>query len=163
MSATFSGHRPGAARGAGAVVMARCGYPGEPGSVAEARIFVRSTLGLCPALGADLLDAAELLVSEIASNAVRHTRSGEDGGRFGVEVWLRDGRATVAVHDEGPRETGARTRPRVHPLSADAAAEGGRGLALVEAIAQEWSTYSAAGGRAVVFSVAPGGAGGPFA
>ncbi|MDA2812044.1 ATP-binding protein [Nocardiopsis sp. RSe5-2] len=142
------------ARGAGAVVMARCGFPGEEPYVREARAFVRSTLALCPALKDDLVDAAMLLVSEVAANAVRHTRSGEPGGRFGVEVVHRPGAVTVSVHDEGPRPDTPGDRPAVRGFSPDS--ESGRGLAMVEAISSEWHTSPMPGGRVVAFSLDPG-------
>ncbi|WP_241483196.1 ATP-binding protein [Nocardiopsis halophila] len=160
MSATLQGRPAGEfpavprARGAGAVVMARCGFPGEERYVREARGFVRSTLALCPALEEDLVEAATLLVSEVASNAVRHTRSGEPGGRFGVEVVHRPGAVTVAVHDEGPRPDAPGGRPAVGGFSPDQ--ESGRGLAMVEALAGDWHTEPMPEGRVVAFSFDPG-------
>ncbi|WP_017592696.1 ATP-binding protein [Nocardiopsis potens] len=144
------------ARGAGAVVMARCGFPGEKSHVAQARRFVRSTLGLCPAIPPEMLDTALLLVSEVASNAIRHTRSGEAGGRFGVEVHHSPGHLTVAVHDEGPRGEDPGAHPTVKRFSPDS--EGGRGLAIIDAVASEWDTEAVPGGRVVAFTLSPGGA-----
>ncbi|MFW5416630.1 ATP-binding protein [Nocardiopsis sp. CNT-189] len=167
MSATLSG-RPAQelqardfpyvprARGAGAVVMARCGFPGEKSHVAQARRFVRSTLGLCPAIPPEVLDSALLLVSEIASNAIRHTRSGEPGGRFGVEVHHSPGHLTVAVHDEGPRGDDPGAHPTVEAFSPDS--EGGRGLAIIDAVASDWNTEAVPGGRVVAFTLSPAGA-----
>jgi len=82
-------------------------------------------------------------VSELAANAVAHTASGV-GGDFTVEVIRSaDGVALVAVTDAGgPGEPSVR--------GADELAEGGRGLALVAALASRWGHHEvAAGGRTV--------------
>ncbi|WP_344101443.1 ATP-binding protein [Nocardiopsis rhodophaea] len=130
-----------------AVVVARCGFPGEECQVREARTFVQATLGLCVTPSTDLLDRALIVVSELASNAIQHTASGEDGGRFGVEVYRRPGAITIEVRDEGPRRGGPESEPHVRRGPIDAVH--GRGLAMVEALAEEWSTRRRADGRVV--------------
>ena len=75
-------------------------FPGHPDQVRQARRFVARALDGCPAA-----DDAVLGVSELASNAIQHTRSGK-GGRFqvlvwrGQENWPRPDRRLVGV---GPR------------------------------------------------------------
>ena len=117
-------------------------FAGEKRRVPEARAFVALALAGCPAR-----ETLLTCVSELAANAVSHTSSGA-GGMFTVEV-IRpaDGVAIVAVTDAGsPREPSVR--------HADALAEGGRGLALVDALASSWGHHQAIGGGRTVWAEA---------
>jgi anti-sigma regulatory factor (Ser/Thr protein kinase) len=58
-------------------------YQGLPATVREVRRDVRAILGTCPEAIADDL---EVVVSELAANAIRHSRSGADGGTYTVRV-----------------------------------------------------------------------------
>src|SRR5690242_1045303 len=92
-------------------------------AVAEARSFVTSALrrwDLEP-----LVVDAELLTSELVTNAVLHARSD-----VSVSVAVADGTAEIGVTDASADV------PR--PRSADWSAEGGRGLRLVEKVAHDW-------------------------
>jgi len=88
--------------------------------------------------------------SELCTNAIRHTRSG-DGGVFTVEVTRpRDGVACVAVTDAGsPGEPRVRPGPRRfdglldYPGDVSDLDEGGRGLSLVAALTSRWGYCSA--------------------
>ena len=117
-------------------------FPGEPRQVPEARAFVAAALAGCPAR-----ETLLTCVSELAANAVTHTASGA-GGVFTVEV-IRpaDGVALVAVTDAGGTRRPAVSRGRAHGQLA----EGGRGLALVEACSSRWGYRDAedGGGRTV--------------
>jgi anti-sigma regulatory factor (Ser/Thr protein kinase) len=75
-----------------------------------------------------LCQTAALLVSELATNAVRHSGAGE----FVVEIEFRtdEGLVWVGVTDDGP---GFPT-PRTPPVTA----EHGRGLQLVGTLADRW-------------------------
>jgi anti-sigma regulatory factor (Ser/Thr protein kinase) len=82
-----------------------------------------------------------MCVSELASNAVDHTSDG-------FEVALSDGDGTirVAVTDCEERE------PTVQPI--DPAAERGRGLIIVEAVANRWGVEAVRGrGKTVWFEL----------
>src|SRR5579862_5861841 len=68
------------------------GFPGQPPQVSQARSWVASLLPGCAPLD-DLL----LFASELASNAITHTRSGRPGGRFTVEVTWTPRTARVVV------------------------------------------------------------------
>lgn len=117
-------------------------FAGEPRRVSEARAFVARTLVGCPAR-----DTLLTCVSELAANAIAHSASGS-GGMFAVEV-IRpaDGVALIAVTDAGsPHEPSVR--------DADDLAEGGRGLALVAALASHWGHHRAAGGGRTVWAEA---------
>ena len=108
---------------------------GAPRSVSEARALVRSELG-----GSTLTEAAELAVSELATNAIAYTRSGLADGMFGVTVQrVKDG-VVICVRDGG-----ARAAPKLADL--EPGTEHGRGLLIIAALAAEWGTEAVAGGR----------------
>lgn len=90
-----------------------------------ARRFVSDTLG--PWADIDLIDAAELLVSELVTNAVVHA-----GSRVRVVIVTDPDRSDVRieVHDD------AREPPRIGSFDLDAIS--GRGLALVDAMSDRW-------------------------
>jgi serine/threonine-protein kinase RsbW len=106
--------------------------PGRPESVRTARQFTDACLPACPSVFEAMLCADELV-----TNAVEHSRSGLPGGTLTIRVitepgqWLR-----VEVEDAGPRL-------RAVPANAGPLAEHGRGLALVNVLAD--TTGQAAG------------------
>lgn len=113
-------------------------FRGRPDQVAHARQFVVSLLGARP-----VVDVAELVVSELATNAVRHSWSGLREGWFVVSVELDDpDRVRVSVTD-----LGGDTSPAVVAVSDEA--ETGRGLRLVERVAKEWGCEPTGLGRRV--------------
>jgi serine/threonine-protein kinase RsbW len=111
-------------------------FPGVPFQVGEARAFVSQVLAGCPAR-----ETLMTCVSELSTNAIEHTASG-DGGFFTVEVLRpRDGVACVAVTDAGGQLPGE--EPGVPgPGARGAFAEGGRGIALVAALTSRWGYCS---------------------
>jgi len=115
---------------------------GVPAAVPVVRQLVRAVLPAHPAR-----EDVELLVSEVATNAVRHTASGY-GGRVTVELAVVDGGGLVHVT---VIDDGAATEPRVR--AADALAESGHGLVLVRAIAKDHGTWETGSGRACWFEV----------
>ncbi|MGI5120433.1 ATP-binding protein [Marinactinospora thermotolerans] len=133
----------------------RAQFPGLEGRVRDVRAFVETSLlprqdGHAP-FDDDLVDTALLLVSELASNAVRHTRSGEPGGMLMVEVRRHAHEVTVEVCDQGPREGQPPSRPVVRSLSLET--EYGRGMALVDALATHWDVRRHGPGLAVWFTL----------
>src|SRR5579862_7854718 len=58
-------------------------YPGLPGTVGQVRRDVRAILGPCPET---IADDVVLVVSELAANAIRHSRSGLAHGTYVVRV-----------------------------------------------------------------------------
>ncbi|MEU8344905.1 ATP-binding protein [Spirillospora sp. NPDC048832] len=88
------------------------------------------------------LDELLLVLDELAVNAVRHTRSGHDGGRFTVEISMDVAGVIVYVTDQGGPD-----EPHVRDITD--LAEGGRGLLTVEALATTWSCTGDAQGRTV--------------
>jgi anti-sigma regulatory factor (Ser/Thr protein kinase) len=110
-------------------------------AVRAAREFTRRTLRHWHL--PDVLDSAELVVSELATNAVRNTGS-EDGHQVvGVQLRLMDALLYIEVWDPGQ---GAAVVP-VQSLDA----EGGRGLFLVESLCERWDTYRPEAGGKVVW------------
>jgi anti-sigma regulatory factor (Ser/Thr protein kinase) len=104
-----------------------------------ARAFVSAVLGPGHPCG----DVAVLLVSEIFSNSVRHSRSGAPGETVTVAVKAGDGLVRVEVTD--------RARPGAPELrSAGRDAEGGRGLQLDAALAARWG-WRRRGGRVLTW------------
>jgi PAS domain S-box-containing protein len=92
--------------------------------------------------GADADDVA-LLVTELASNALRH-------GGPGVDLWLRhrdDGGLRVEMVD-------GRGSSLPHVQAPSMEAEGGRGLVLVAALAERWGTDRLSAGKCVWFELA---------
>jgi anti-sigma regulatory factor (Ser/Thr protein kinase) len=123
----------------GAAISARS-FAGRSDQVAAARSFVRQSLGSLP-----VPDEAVLLTSELCTNALQHTSSGS-GGTFTLTVVREVGRARIEVRDGGsPRD------PVTQPPDADS--EGGRGLELVEVLADHWGYRGNQNGRTVYFEV----------
>ncbi|WP_329424372.1 ATP-binding protein [Streptosporangium sp. NBC_01495] len=120
-------------------LLGRVDLPGVAESVSSARRYVRSVLENSGQK--DTYDA-ELLVSELVSNAVRHSESGRVGGQVTVAVANHGDAIRIAVIDEGS----ATCAPRV-PAEPDEDAEGGRGLWLVREVALSWGWHECASGR----------------
>ena len=58
-------------------------YLGIPATVSQVRRDVRAILAPCPE---DVVEDVALVVSELAANAIRHSRSGADGGTYTVRL-----------------------------------------------------------------------------
>jgi hypothetical protein len=101
----------------------RLDLEGAPASVSQARRFVRQTLEAWEVDGA--VDAAMLLTSELATNAVLHARSD-----FAVLVTHQGDQVRIDVLDGSP------VPPQRRHHSSTAAT--GRGVALVESVASDW-------------------------
>lgn len=118
---------------------ARLTLPPEPSSVRAARSLVEETLAGTPA--EDCSDAAGLLVSELATNALVHARS-----TLRVCVRVQDDRVRVEVEDQ------AQTMPALHVEQGDLMT--GRGLQLVDGLADGWGADRLeGGGKAVWFEL----------
>jgi anti-sigma regulatory factor (Ser/Thr protein kinase) len=112
-------------------------------SAACARDFVQRTLAAwdCPP---GVIDQARLLTSELVTNAIRHAATDSrvtvtcDGRRVRVEV-----------------EDGGRGCAVLQPASLDA--PGGRGLQIVDTVAERWGDRPASPGGYVVWFELPAG------
>jgi anti-sigma regulatory factor (Ser/Thr protein kinase) len=116
-----------------------------PSAVSCARGHVRSVArewGL-----AHLADTAELLASELVTNAVRAsgrlTTRADRAAVPVVRIWVATDRTSISLHvwdgnDNMP------VRKHVRPQD-----EGGRGLLLVETLGKDWGAYREASGKVV--------------
>ena len=120
-----------------------------PTSPFWARRYIRHFLGSCRGIGADTADTAELLVSELVTNAVRFARrpSGTTVSRprgcwpdISVGPAFRWG-LLIEVFDTDANP----------PVLVDATedAENGRGLLLVDALSEQWSYFFPPCGKVV--------------
>ncbi|MFJ8107159.1 ATP-binding protein [Streptomyces sp. NPDC096132] len=115
-------------------------YDPRPAAVREARAQVRRQLevwGLADR--GDLMDTAELLVSELATNALLHSAT-----RFRLTLTAAHGTLRCEVEDSGRRT------PQV--LEAGGA-ESGRGMFLVDALARRWGCHQDGVGKTVWFEL----------
>ncbi|WP_184075632.1 ATP-binding protein [Nocardiopsis mwathae] len=103
-------------------------FPGVPEQVAEARHWAEDVLTTAvhgPGTPDETTATAVLLLSELCTNAIRHTHTGRQGGRFTVSLVLTPGQLEARVADNGAADSA----PRL--LSTGPDAEQGRGLHLV--------------------------------
>ena len=128
-------------------------FHGDKDQVREARYWIADLLPDCDPL-ADVL----LLASELCTNAVVHTHSGDAGGRFSVAVEWTGEVARVVVGDQGSPKA-----PTIGVQTGDIsrAREAGRGLRLVDGLATDWGTASRPGRRWVWADVPWQASGGP--
>ncbi|MFJ4468902.1 ATP-binding protein [Streptomyces sp. NPDC089424] len=118
--------------------------PPRPSAVREARAEVRRQLerwGLADGddHGTELVETAELLVSELATNALLHAAS-----RFRLTLTAAHGVLRCEVADGGRR---------VPQLLDPGASESGRGMFLVEALARRWGCHQDGPGKTVWFEL----------
>jgi anti-sigma regulatory factor (Ser/Thr protein kinase) len=112
-------------------------FPRRSESIGQARRFVREALG---DEHRETLEAAELMVSELATNSVQHARSAFEvtiaGAGDSVRIEVRDcGQGHPTPQSPSPRQ--AR----------------GRGLRIVEALAGSWGVDPAPNGKTVWFTI----------
>src|SRR5687768_15705671 len=98
----------------------------EPESVRKARDVVTVALMDAPCTP-PVIEVARLLVSELATNAVNHAGSAS----FTVAIDVDEVMASISVHDDAPGDVAIPPEP-------EPVAERGRGLRLVEELAQRW-------------------------
>jgi anti-sigma regulatory factor (Ser/Thr protein kinase) len=116
-------------------------FPGVPRVVSAARHVLGDLLGE----NHPALDDAQVCQSELITNALRYTDSGQDGGQVRIEVEYDRKHTTVRVVDDG----GSPTVPHVK----DEPDESGRGLAIVEALAMTWGVRQIGVKTAVWFTI----------
>lgn len=105
-----------------------------PGVVTSVPLLRQYVTLMLTAAGHRDLERVRLVLTELMSNAVIHTRSSEPGGLVAVEVAeIGEGLVRVVVTDAG-----ARTVPR--PRRSEDDEDHGRGLCLVEAMSARWGT-----------------------
>jgi CheY-like chemotaxis protein len=118
-------------------IRASADFPRDVSSSRSARQFVRQTLGDGDE---ELLATAELLVSELVTNAVMH---GQSPPRVAIDV--RPTFVRVEVSDDDP------TPPRPRVPTGDQ--PGGHGLLLTERVSSRWGSTRTATGKVVWFEL----------
>jgi anti-sigma regulatory factor (Ser/Thr protein kinase) len=113
-----------------------------PASVGVARRFVRGLLDSQGDVDEDTLDTLLLLASELVTNAILHAHTPVELG-----VCVDGGRALVCVADRMPDSEPL--TPRDHSRDRP----GGRGLALVADLSDDWGTTAFTGGKTVWFTL----------
>ncbi|WP_181795428.1 ATP-binding protein [Streptomyces eurythermus] len=103
----------------------RLSTPHTPRAPKIARDFLVTLIGM---QHPSLIEPGTLCMSEVVTNAIRHTRS----PRIVIEVSIGDERVLVRVHDNRPCPLPAPKQPPHEEC------EHGRGLALIEAHAARW-------------------------
>ncbi|WP_432251281.1 ATP-binding protein [Streptomyces sp. HNM1019] len=116
--------------------------PSEPSSVPMARRLAVAQLSAWTLH--DFADDAELLVSEVVTNAVRHACGPI---RLTLSLCSVDRAFRCEVADEDP------ARPRVRRACGDD--EGGRGLHLLDLLSRCWGSTCTAAGKVVWFELHP--------
>ena len=107
-----------------------------------ARLARRRLASELPDLPGDVVEVAQVLTSELVTNAVQHGR-----GPIRMSVACDGSSLTVRVADDGAEAPVVRDR--------DLDASRGRGMQLIEALATQWGTEPVGGGagKAVWFTL----------
>jgi anti-sigma regulatory factor (Ser/Thr protein kinase) len=112
-------------------------FPCQPESVPDARHFVRDALSAQPR---EIVEAAELMTSELATNSVRHARSD-----FELAILLTPRKIRVEVSDHG--------EGRPVPRSPTTREQSGRGLQIVLQLSDDWGVTPSDNGKLVWFAL----------
>lgn len=113
-------------------------FPGALESIRSARAW---TTGALENHDITVPPMLPLVVSELTTNAVIHTRSGHPYGRYSLSVAVSSDQLRVEVGDAGPLPGRFPARVWAHPEATH-----GRGLALVDTFATRWGRLSSGSG-----------------
>ncbi|WP_026338201.1 ATP-binding protein [Nocardiopsis sp. CNS-639] len=122
--------------------------------------LVRAFLSTCAAeRDRDYRYLFSLLGSELANNALRHSRSGQPFGVYTLTCQRTRTGLRLACRDQGSRDErktvlGQRSYLAPDPNGLDPAAESGRGLAMIDAFASSWGDNGVPNYRQVWFFLA---------
>jgi anti-sigma regulatory factor (Ser/Thr protein kinase) len=91
----------------------------------------------------DLADTAELLASELVTNAINASQHLKTPGTPVVRLWLVSDQISLVIHVwDGSKEMPVRKEADADDLS-------GRGLMIIDALSAEWGSYQRAEGKVV--------------
>ncbi|WP_067178230.1 ATP-binding protein [Microtetraspora niveoalba] len=156
MTADLAGRRAGAAPswatpafgpdspGPAAAPLATCALHGDTASASAARDFTAHTLGGWGLAG--LIDDAQLVVSELVTNALRHALAAGPEAPIQLRLLSQGLHVLCAVRD--PSEAAPLPGP-----PGDDFAETGRGLHLVEAVSLTWGWILIRGSGKIVWAL----------
>jgi len=109
-------------------------FPNVARSVTQARRFAVKAVGDVPR---DIAEALEVMVSELATNSVKHAAT-----QFTVRVDRDEDQIRIAVADTGPGQPAVRSPGPREPT--------GRGLRIVRALSDDWGVEPLEHGRGKV-------------
>ncbi|KIE23717.1 regulatory protein [Streptomyces sp. MUSC 125] len=117
-------------------------FPGDPRALRTARHWIHTTLN-----GHPHTDDAALIVTELGTNALTHTASGDGAGTFHVTLTISELTTTIAVTDAGH----SKTAPEIQhpPLNATH----GRGLGMVATLADSVTVKGDGSGRTITAEI----------
>ncbi|NKY99307.1 ATP-binding protein [Nocardiopsis alborubida] len=122
-------------------------FPGALPAVKDARDWLSRRLELAQTPGSPAQDAL-LILSELATNALLHSPAGARGGAFLVSVFVSAHCLRISVR--GCDDTRV---PTLQAVPAGPESEHGRGLLLVNALADTWGVERTPYGPAVFFTL----------
>ncbi|MEN3342463.1 MAG: serine/threonine-protein kinase RsbW [Actinomycetota bacterium] len=116
--------------------------PAKPEYISLCRLALTG-LAEVSAMGAETIADLKLALTEAVSNSVRHAYAGRGGGQVEITYELRPDRFAIEVVDDGagfdPDDAAA--------FEGDELSEGGLGIAIIRAIADEFEIRSQPGAR----------------
>jgi anti-sigma regulatory factor (Ser/Thr protein kinase) len=114
-------------------------FPNSPTAATQARRYALSVLGTLPP---EVAEDVAVMVSELATNCLRHA-----GSPFTVTIDRAEGKIRVAVDDAGPGTPAMRSPAPTQPS--------GRGLRIVQALSQSWGVnpHTSGPGKTVWFVI----------
>lgn len=130
----------GSARPASGGHLRLCALPSAP---FWARQYTRLFLADCPGISDDATETAQLIVSELVTNAAR--ASGSTLGVIALALRPVRNKLIIEVRDQSGDP------PVLAPANRDA--EHGRGLVLVDALSEEWGYSDEPDGGKVVYAI----------
>ncbi|WP_435058976.1 ATP-binding protein [Streptomyces sp. bgisy060] len=113
-------------------------FPGDPRALRTARHWIHAMLN-----GHPHTDDAALIVTELGTNALTHTASGDGAGTFHVTLTVSELTTTITVTDAGR----SKTAPEIQHPSVNATH--GRGLGMVAALADNITVQGDDSGRTI--------------
>ena len=123
--------------------------------------LVRAFLNTCAAQrSTDYRYLFTLLGSELANNALTHTRSGQPYGHYTLKCERLDAGLRLTCRDQGAKHTEQKEQPNrsehltTHTSRLTSDAESGRGLAMIDSLASSWGDNGFTGTRQVWFFLA---------